>query len=63
VSALRKEYPEAVLSIDTFRASVAAIAIDEGANIINDVSGGDRDGAMFRLVAEKKIPYVLTYQR
>ena len=56
---VRSEMPEAVLSIDTFRPNVARMAVEEfGADIINDVSGGNDD--MFRLVAKMGVPYVLS---
>ena len=51
------------LSIDTFRADVAAKAIDAGADIINDISGGDLDGDMFDTVARLGVPYILTHMR
>ena len=59
LTAVRKVAPEAVVSIDTFRSEVARMAIDEfGAGIINDVSEGE-DPAMFPLVAEKGVAYIL----
>lgn len=59
LTAVRKVAPEAVVSIDTFRSAVARMAIDEfGAGIINDVSEGE-DPAMFPLVAEKGVAYIL----
>lgn len=59
LTAVRKVAPEAVVSIDTFRSEVARMAIDEfGADIINDVSEGE-DPAMFPLVSEKGVPYIL----
>ena len=53
-------FPEAHISVDTFRASVADMAITEGAAMINDVSGG-ADPKMFDTVGKHKIPYVLTH--
>jgi dihydropteroate synthase len=61
--AIVKEYPEAIISIDTFRASVARAAIDEGAHIINDISGGEMDPEMFRTMAELKVPYILMHMK
>ena len=56
---VRREQPEAVVSVDTFRADVAKMAIEEyGADIINDVSEG-LDKQMFRLVARMHVPYIL----
>ncbi|MFD2597948.1 dihydropteroate synthase [Sphingobacterium corticis] len=61
--AILKAFPKAVLSIDTFRASVAREAIGAGAHIINDVSGGQLDSQMFRTVAELQVPYILMHMR
>lgn len=58
----RKEWPDAVISVDTFRADVARKCVEAGADIINDVSGG-ADEAMFDTVAELRIPYILTHCR
>jgi dihydropteroate synthase len=52
-----------LISIDTFRASVAAGALEAGADWINDVSGGARDQAMLAVVAEAGCPYVLMHNR
>lgn len=52
------------VSIDTFRADVARAAIEEfGADIVNDISGGDLDGKMFETVAELGVPYILMHMR
>jgi dihydropteroate synthase len=60
---LQKHLPEAVLSVDTFRASIAKQAIQAGASIVNDVSGGLMDPAMFQTVAQLQVPYVLMHMR
>lgn len=57
----RREWPEAVISVDTFRPEVARKAVKAGANVINDISGGDRDSEMFRTAADMHVPYVLTH--
>lgn len=58
---VRTEAPEAVISVDTFRASVAERCVkDYGVQIINDVSGGELDKRMFDTVADLQVPYVLT---
>lgn len=63
-SAIRRVYPEAVLSVDTFRASVAEKAVCEcGVDIVNDISGGTLDPDMFGLVARLGVPYILTHTR
>jgi dihydropteroate synthase len=61
VEAIVKEYPEAILSIDTFRAPVAETAIKAGARIINDIGGGQLDPDMFTTVARLKVPYILMH--
>ncbi len=61
VEAIVAAYPDAVLSIDTFRASVAEAAIKAGAHIINDISGGQLDVDMFATVARLQVPYILMH--
>lgn len=61
---IRRVAPDAIVSVDTFRASVARRAVcDFGADIINDISGGTLDEAMFDTVAELGVPYVLMHMR
>ncbi|HEY0895675.1 MAG TPA: dihydropteroate synthase, partial [Sphingobacteriaceae bacterium] len=60
---IRKEFPDAVLSVDTFRAEVARAAVSEGAQIINDISAGTLDPEMFATAAELKVPYILMHMR
>lgn len=62
LSACRKEFPDSIISLDTFRASVAEFAIKEyQVDIINDISGGTLDKNMFDTIAKWNIPYVLTH--
>lgn len=64
VKTVRHELPEAIISVDTFRADVARIAVEDwGADIINDISGGNIDPDMFDTVAQLKVPYVLCHSR
>ncbi|MBO7145089.1 MAG: dihydropteroate synthase [Salinivirgaceae bacterium] len=63
VTELRRRHPQAVISIDTFRSSVAERAVDAGADIINDVSGGTLDEQMFATVARLQVPYILMHMR
>src|SRR5690606_27851678 len=63
VREIRRRYPEALLSVDTFRASVAEAAVTEGAVMINDISGGSLDDAMFDTLARLNVPYVLMHMR
>lgn len=63
-SAIRREWPETILSVDTYRASVARRAVEEqGVDIINDISGGQFDDRMFETVADMHVPYILTHTR
>jgi dihydropteroate synthase len=63
VEALVNNFPDAVLSIDSFRATVAEAAIKAGAHIINDISGGELDPDMFVTVARLKVPYILMHMK
>lgn len=63
VRAIRSEFPEAYLSVDTFRASVANAVLSEGANMINDISAGAMDPLLLEVVARHRIPYVLMHMR
>ncbi|WP_437179364.1 dihydropteroate synthase [Pontibacter liquoris] len=63
IAAIVKAFPEAILSVDTFRAGVAEAAIDAGAAIINDISAGQLDEAMYETVARLQVPYILMHMR
>jgi dihydropteroate synthase len=54
-------FPEAILSIDTWRAKVAKEAVGAGAHIVNDISGGDFDAQLWATVAALKVPYILMH--
>ncbi|MDR2815303.1 MAG: dihydropteroate synthase [Proteiniphilum sp.] len=61
---IRKEFPDAILSVDTFYADVAKEAVEEyGINIINDISGGQIDELMFPVAAQLNVPYILMHMR
>jgi dihydropteroate synthase len=61
---LKKYYPDAIVSIDTFRADIARWAVEEyGVAMINDISGGSRDDRMFEIVARLQVPYILMHLR
>ena len=61
---IRREFPEAILSVDTFYADVAKQSVEEfGANIINDISGGQIDEQMFPAIARLQVAYVLMHMR
>ena len=63
IAALRREFPAAFLSADTFRARVAEAAVHAGADLVNDVGGGTLDAAMFATVGRLRVPYVLMHLR
>ncbi|MBT2560430.1 dihydropteroate synthase [Pedobacter sp. ISL-68] len=63
VESLVKAFPEAVISIDTFRAKVAAETISAGAHIINDIAAGDMDEQMFETVAKLQVPYMMMHMK
>lgn len=61
---LRDEYPKAMVSVDTFRADIARRSVEEyGVAIINDISGGELDAAMFPTIADLHIPYIIMHMR
>lgn len=61
VAILRKHFPEAVLSIDTYRAKVAKTALNEGADMINDISGGTFEPEMIPTIGKYQVPYCLMH--
>jgi dihydropteroate synthase len=63
VKAIRRRFPEAVLSVDTFRSEVARASVEAGADLINDISGGDLDEQMVNTVAGLKVPYVVMHMK
>ncbi|MGN8057353.1 dihydropteroate synthase [Pedobacter sp. 22163] len=63
VESLVKAFPEAVISIDTFRAKVAEETISAGAHIINDIAAGDMDKQMFETVAKLQVPYMMMHMK
>ncbi|PYF69960.1 dihydropteroate synthase [Pedobacter nutrimenti] len=63
IEAISKNFPEAFLSVDTFRAKVARYSVQAGAHLINDISGGELDPEMFPTVAELNVPYVLMHMK
>jgi dihydropteroate synthase len=64
IKLINRELPDAIISIDTFRADIAREAVLEcGAHIINDISGGDADSKMFSIVEKLKVPYILMHMK
>lgn len=58
-----EEYDDAIVSVDTFRSGIATRAIEAGAAIINDISGGDLDKDMFQTIAQLNIPYIVMHMQ
>ena len=63
ISVLKKAFPDILLSLDTYYAAVAQFGINEGCDLINDISAGQFDSELWTVVAQAKIPYILTYNR
>jgi dihydropteroate synthase len=63
LKAIRKAFPEILISIDTFYSSVAENAVEMGANILNDVSAGGIDPKMFEVAGKLGVPYVLMHMQ
>ena len=63
IQAVKKNYPDCVVSIDTFRSDVAREAVHAGAQMVNDVSGGKLDPSMHSTVASLDVPYILMHMR
>lgn len=61
--AIMKRFPEAIISIDTFRALVAKRMLEAGVHIINDISAGDLDPEMMRVVADFQVPYIMMHMK
>jgi len=58
-----KEFPNTVISIDTFRSKVAQAAVENGAAIINDISAGSLDANMMKTVAQLQVPYIMMHMK
>lgn len=61
ITLIRRELPEAVISVDTCFALPARAAITAGADIVNDIAGGELDKRMFQTVAELQVPYIMMH--
>ena len=61
ISLIKKEFPEALISIDTFYADVVKFGYNEGMDVVNDISGGYFDENLLKTVAETKLPYILMH--
>ena len=63
IKVILRNYPETLISVDTFRSSIARKAYEEGASMINDISGGQIDDNMFKTISDIRIPYILMHMR
>jgi dihydropteroate synthase len=63
VQGILNQFPDALLSIDTFRSGIAAVCIDNGAAIINDISAGNLDEKMMEVIAKYNVPYIMMHMR
>lgn len=58
-----KNFPETLISVDTFRSNVAKTAIETGACMVNDISGGALDSAMIETIAKFRVPYIMMHMK
>jgi len=63
ISGIKNKYPDAVISVDTYRSEVLLSAHEAGADIVNDISGGGLDATLFETVAELQMPYILMHMK
>ncbi len=63
ISLLKKEFPEILLSVDTFRSEVAQEAVTTGACLVNDISAGSLDPKMMQVVGKLQVPYIMMHMR
>jgi len=63
IAAISKNFPEAIISIDTYYSKVAAMAVEAGASVVNDISAGSIDPAMIKTVSTLNVPYVLMHMQ
>lgn len=61
---LNRDYPDAIISVDTFRSGIARRCVEEyGVSVVNDISGGTLDPDMFPTIAKLQVPYILMHMR
>ena len=63
VQGILKKFPDALLSIDTFRSGIAAVCIENGVAVINDISAGNLDEKMMEVIAKHNVPYIMMHLR
>ena len=63
LKAVKKQFPDVVISIDTYRHQIAEEVVGEGAHMINDISGGNLDNNMFQTIAKLQVPYIMMHMK
>jgi dihydropteroate synthase len=63
VASILQHFPQAIVSIDTFRSEVAQLCLDQGAAIVNDISAGLLDPLMLKIVANYQVPYIMMHMK
>ena len=63
ISLILKEFPKAIISVDTFRSEIAKQAVEAGAALVNDISAGKLDKHMLEVVAKLKVPYIMMHMK
>lgn len=60
---ISEEFPEIIISVDTFRSEVARRGIEAGAHMVNDISGGSLDPNMYKTISELSVPYIIMHMK
>ena len=63
IKTIKKQFPDKLLSVDTFRSEIASRSLDEGVDIINDISGGSLDNNIWTVTAQHQAPYIAMHMR
>jgi dihydropteroate synthase len=63
INIILREFPDTLISVDTFRSEVAKQGIEAGATMVNDISGGSLDTRMLDCISELKVPYIMMHMR
>jgi dihydropteroate synthase len=63
VTSIRKQFPSAILSVDTLHSKVARAVLDAGVQLINDISAGTYDAEMLQVVAESRAPFIMMHMK
>jgi dihydropteroate synthase len=63
IESITNRFPEAIISVDTFRSNVAKLSIEAGAHIVNDIASGDDDANMMNIVSNLNVPYIMMHKK